>query len=330
MNSPLGSAASGRPLVSVVMPCYNAAPFLAEAVGSALNQTYGHVEVVLVDDGSTDGSAEIGARLATEYPDQVVLAHTSRKGPYPARNQALRLIRGELVAFLDADDWWDATALKSLHAAMAASQADIAYCGWQNVGEGIHSLPHVPPAYEADDLVAHFLRSCPWPIHAALVRRHVVDSLGGFSERRFASMDYDFWLRALATTRRMVRVPEVLAFYRWHGAGQVSAVKWRQVLDALEAQRGFIREHPELVSHLPHDRLQDLTEGQVLRQAYRAVWKRDLASSQHLFRHVARARSFSWRDLPHVASACLPAALYTRLIALRDTSEPGVTETPRQ
>ena len=325
MILPPPGLADAKPLVSVVMPCYNAAPYLAAAIGSALNQTYGHVEVVLVDDGSTDGSIDIAARLADYHPGRLILAHSNRMGPYPARNQALRIIRGELVAFLDADDWWDATALQKLHLAMTTAQAEIAYCGWQNVGEGIHSAPYVPPAYEADDPVAHFLRSCPWPIHAALVRRSVVDRLGVFSERRFASMDYDFWLRALAVTRRIVRVPEVLAFYRWHGAGQVSAVKWRQVLDALEAQHSFIREHPELVAHLPSERLQDLTEGQVLRQAYRAVWKRDLVSSQRLFRHVARARAFKWRDLPHVASACLPATLYARVIALRDSGGPGST-----
>lgn len=307
------------------MPCYNAAPYLEQAVDSALGQTYGQVEVVLVDDGSTDGSVAIGTRLAARYPGRLTLAHTDRVGPYPARNLALRLIRGQLVAFLDADDWWDPAALAKLYDAMASADADIAYCGWQNVGEGIRSDPYVPPAYEVDDPVAHFVRTCPWPIHAALLRRSVVELLGGFSERRFASMDYDFWLRALALTRHMVRVPEVLAFYRWHGAGQVSAVKWRQVLDALDAQRAFISAHPELVAHLPKERVLDLTEGQVLRQAYRAVWNRDLASAQHLFRHVARARSFSWRDIPHVACAILPAPLYARLIAVRDRSDGSMT-----
>jgi len=128
----------------------------------------------------------------------------------------------------------------------------------------------------------------------------------------------------------MVRVPEVLAFYRWHGAGQVSAVKWRQVLDALDAQRSFISAYPDLVAHLPNERVVDVTEGQVLRQAYRAVWKRDLASAQHLFRHASRVRSFSWRDLPHVACAWLPAPVYARLIGLRDRGSGGATESTQR
>ena len=312
-------ANAARPLISVVMPCYNAAPYLAEAVGSALNQTYGNVEVVLVDDGSSDGSEAVAARLAADYPGRFILAHSNRIGPFPARNQALRLIRGELVAFLDADDWWDTSALEKLYTAMTSAQADIAYCGWQNVGEGIHSAPYVPPRYEEEDVVEHFVRTCPWPIHAALVKRGLVERLGGFSERRYSAMDYDFWLRALAATRRMVQVPEVLAFYRWHGQGQVSAVKWRQVLDALTAQNDFILTNPALVAHLAQQRLRDLTEGQVLRQAYRAFWKRDLVSAHKLFRHVGVAGAYRISDLRHVLTAwVLPFPLYCWLVAQID------------
>ena len=320
MNEPeVVQANTANPLISVVMPCYNAAPYLAEAVGSALGQTYGNVEVVLVDDGSTDGSVEVAASLVADYPGRLILAYSNRMGPFPARNQALRLIRGELVAFLDADDWWDATALEKLYTAMTAAQADIAYCGWQNVGEGIHSAPYVPPRYEEEDPAAHFVRTCPWPIHAALVKRGLVERLSGFSERRYSAMDYDFWLRALATTRRMVRVPEVLAFYRWHGQGQVSAVKWRQVLDALSAQKNFIQTNPALVAHLTQEHLLDLTEGQVLRQAYRAFWKRDLVSAHKLFRHTGMASVYKISDLRHVLTAwILPFPVYRWLVAKID------------
>lgn len=300
------------------MPCYNAAPYVAEAVASALSQTYGNVELIVVDDGSDDGSDQILTKLANSYAGRLRLLFTSRLGPYPARNVGLKQARGEMIAFLDADDWWRQDALEKLHAALVEHDADIAYCGWQNMGEGLQTAPHVPPPYEDEDPVAHFVRTCPWPIHGALVKRRIVEKLGGFSERRFASMDYDFWLRALALTRRIKRVPEVLAFYRWHSLGQISAVKWRQVLDALEAQMHFIQQNPELVSHLPPDRLRDLTEGQVLRQAYRAFWKRDLISAQKLFRHVAARGSYHMHDLKHVLTALLPLPLYRGLIQLAD------------
>jgi hypothetical protein len=310
-----------NPLISVVMPCYNCAPYLAEAVGSVLRQTHGNVELILVDDGSTDESPNIEVRLAQEHGPRLCLLHARRVGPYPARNLGLQRARGEFVAFLDADDWWESMALEKLHAALVGANADLAYCGWQNVGEGVTSEPYVPPEYEKNDPVDGFMRGCPWPIHAALVRRSVVERLGGFSERRFSSMDYDFWLRALALTRNIVRVPEILAYYRWHAHGQISAVKWRQVLDALAVQQDFVRANPQLAAHLPQPRLRELTEGQVLKQAYRALWKRDIASAHKLFRHVAVARSFGFKELRHVLSAMLPFPAYRWLVRLADRND---------
>ena len=178
--------------------------------------------------------------------------------------------------------------------------------------------PYVPPAYEESDPVAAFLRACPWPIHAALVRRRSSMPSAVSLRSCFSSMDYDLWLRILGQTRHMVRVPEVMAFYRWHSSGQVSSVKWRQVLDALAAQKCFIRDHQALVSHLAPERIEELTEGQVLRQAYRAVWHRDVASAHRLFRHVGQARAFRSRDVGHVAAAMLPISVYRRLVNLRD------------
>ena len=310
-----------RPLISVIMPCFNAAPYLTEAVNAVMGQTYGSVELIVVDDGSTDGSDAILTRLAEAHPGRIRLLYSSRLGPYPARNLALRQAGGAFIAFLDADDWWLPETLEKLYDALAEGDADLAYCGWQNVGEGLESPPYVPPAYEEEDPVAHFLHGCPWPIHAALVKQQVVVQLGGFSERRFASMDYDFWLRALALTRRIKRVPEVLAFYRWHHLGQVSAVKWRQVLDALDAQQDFIRHNPGLVAHLPAEQLRDLTEGHVLRQAYRAFWKRDLVSARKLFRHAAAKGTYRMRDLRHVVSAFLPMPVYRGLIKLTEREQ---------
>jgi len=303
------------------MPCYNCAPYVSEAVGSALRQSYGNVELILVDDGSTDASPDIEARLAEQHAERLCLLHARRVGPYPARNLGLQRARGEFVAFLDADDWWESMALEKLHAALVGANADLAYCGWQNVGEGVISEPYVPPEYEKNDPVDGFMRGCPWPIHAALLRRSVAERLGGFSERRFSSMDYDFWLRALALTRNIVRVPEVLAYYRWHGPSQISAVKWRQVLDALAVQQDFVQANPQLVAHLPARRLRELTEGQVLKQAYRALWKRDVASAHKLFRHVAVARSFGFKELRHVAGALLPLPAYRWLVRLADRND---------
>ena len=99
------------PLVSVVMPFKDAVEHLAEAVGSVLGQTYEHYELLLVDDGGTDGSREIAATLAAAAPSRVrVLAHPGRvnRGTGPSRALGITSARGALTAFLDADDRWDA------------------------------------------------------------------------------------------------------------------------------------------------------------------------------------------------------------------------------
>lgn len=304
--------------ISVVMPCYNAAATLAGSMRCVLTQTHADTELIVVDDGSVDDSLRIVAGIAEEFPGRVRLLQQDHKGPYPARNLALRAARGDCIAFLDADDTWSPDCLERLRDTLLDADADLAYCGWQNVGPAAANTdPYVPPAYETGDLYAECLRTCPWPIHAALLRREAVAAVGGFSERMFTSMDYDFWLRVLAHTRRIVRVPEVMAFYYWHGR-QISTDRSRQVLDAVQVRRDFIAAHPECIAHLSAARLRELTDGQLLKMAYRAYWNRELATAQRLLREAAAAGVCGWRDLLYVMISRLPLRLFSALVGWRD------------
>lgn len=306
-------------LISVIMPCFNAQTFVEQAVRSALDQDYGDVELIVVNDGSTDASAEILARLAAEYPSRMTVVHQQNQGHVPAKNTGLKHAQGAYVAFLDADDYWSRDCMSKLHGGLHAAQADLAYCGWQNIGEEAPGgEPYLPPMYEAEDTVALFLKDCPWPIHAVLLRRYLLERVGGFSERMFTSMDYDLWLRLLAVTRNIVRVPEILAFYRWHAHGQVSSVKWRQVLEAWQVRRDFVRDYPDLVADIAPDALRELLNGPLLRAGYASYWKRDLISAQHLFRKAALHRCWRLNDAKYVLPSLLPAALYRRLIRFAD------------
>lgn len=305
--------------ISVIMPCYNAASYVREAVECVMSQSYRDVELIVVDDGSSDGSTDILRELATLYAPRICLLSQDRKGPYPARNLALSHANGARVAFLDADDYLALDCLQELSDALDRAHADIAYCGWQNVGDGAPGgEPYIPPDYCAIDTAAEFLRSCPWPIHAALINREAIHAVGGFSERRFSSMDYDLWLRLFAHTQKIVRVPKVLAFYRWHGSGQISKTKWKQVLDALQVRRDFIREYPERISHLSPDRVDDLCDGFLLREAYRAYWQRNLEDAQKLFRHALRQGVWKARDLRYLLPALLPSLIFQGCIRAAD------------
>lgn len=305
--------------ISVVMPCYNAAPYVAEAVASVMGQSHSNVELIVVDDGSTDASVGILEELATTYAGRMHLLFQDRMGPYPARNRGLAHARGGKIAFLDADDWWDHDCLAKLDAALDTHDADIAYCGWQNVGEGTPgSDPYVPPDYRDMDMTAEFLRACPWPIHAALVRRPAIDAVRGFSECRFSAMDYDLWLRLYGHTDNIVRVPEVLAFYRWHGGGQISRNKWKQVLDAVKVRQDFAANYPQRVQHLSGKRLYELTRGSLLKEAYRAYWQRDLDTAQALFRRAFLRGIWQATDLKYLVPSLLPVPLFKSLVRASD------------
>lgn len=302
-------------LISVIMPCYNAENYLREAVDSVFKQTYPSVELIVVDDGSTDGSREILDDLLRLHPDSMTVLFQKNLGPYPARNLALIHAKGEFVAFLDSDDFWHNGCLDKLHQAISCNNVDLAYCGWQNIGKNAPGTqPYIPPQYENNDPIQQFMLGCPWPIHAVLVRREIVRAVGGFSERLFSSMDYDFWLRILAHTRKIIRVPEVLAFYRWHDKGQISSVKWKQVLDAWQVRRDFVNNNRELVAHIPDGFLRELTNQCLADAGYSAYWKRDLASSQILFRQALKAGYWRTKDLKYFLPALLPIKIYQALI----------------
>lgn len=302
-------------LISVVMPCYNAAPFVAEAIASVLQQRYAPLELIVVDDGSTDASAQIVARMAAAHPGRITLLHQINSGPYAARNFALEHAHGNFIAFLDADDYWHPEALAHLHAAMTDTVADVAYCGWQNVGEAAgNTQPYLPPDYVESDAAALFLESCPWPINGVLLRRQLVDQLNGFSERLPTAMDYDLWLRMLATQPTVVRVPEVLAFYRRYPRGDAHIPRWRQVFDAVAVRETFVRRHPEPVAHLGREKRDTLVYGSLLQEAYRCHWRRDTDSSRRLFRRAFLKADWKARDAKYVFASFLPAPLFDALI----------------
>lgn len=130
------SVASLEPLVSVIMPVYNTAPYLKKCINSVLNQTYKNLELICVDDGSTDQSGEILDRFA-EYDARIKVIHTSNMGVSSARNTALRTAAGAYIGFVDSDDYIAPDYYEKLVEALKGNIADIASCGYyfDNAGE---------------------------------------------------------------------------------------------------------------------------------------------------------------------------------------------------
>jgi glycosyltransferase involved in cell wall biosynthesis len=308
-----------RGLISVIMPCYNAAPYLRQAIESVLGQTHRDVELIFVDDGSDDGSLDIAADFAESRAGRMTLLRTNRQGPYPARNVGLSRAKGEFIAFLDADDYWTPDFLEKLLAALLAGDAAVAYCGWQNIGATDRTNePYVPPDYQQGDKLAMLLRAAsPWPIHAALVRRSIVDTLGGFDTSLATCMDYDLWLR-IGAAHPIVRVPEVLAFYRFHTGGQITSKQWRQAENVWLVKKKFVDASPDLVRRFSRSQLRELIDGALLRRGYDCYWRRDLVSARRIFRTSLRAGGWRLRDLKYLLPALLPEGPYLNLVALAE------------
>lgn len=301
-------------LISVVMPCHNAAPYVEEAVGSVLGQSYPHVELIVVDDASTDGSTEILQRLAAGHPERIALVFQNRTGPFAARNRALARASGNYIAFLDADDTWHPDALRLMHAALEADLADVACCGWQQFGVAATDPHIIPPVQDAGEGVGYLMEHGPWPINSALIRRPLIDELRGFSERASTAMDYDLWLRMLARNPKLVSVPEVLALDRRYPKGRSRIPYWRRVFDAVAVRRDFARRHPESVARFTPAHLNELIYTPLLLEAYRCHWRNDTESARRLFRRAFHKADWKAGDLKHLVASLLPAPLYRNLV----------------
>jgi len=199
--------ASGQPLVSIIIANYNYGRFLGEAIQSALDQTYPAVEVLLVDDGSTDDSLEVASR----YPIQVHARN--HDGVSATRNFGAAQSRGEFLLFLDADDRYEPRTVATLLAALRAAPASVAYayCQQQCFGDEDH-------IYASKVFTPKALISGPFVNICSLIRREAFEALGGWDPTwRNGLEDYELWVRMLHHGWHGMLVPEPLHLYRRHG-----------------------------------------------------------------------------------------------------------------
>lgn len=211
------------PRVSVIIPVYNAGPYLEDTLRSVLAQTLPPVEILAIDDGSTDRTALILA--AHQARGVTVLHHPQRinRGMSESRNLGVRHATGEHLAFLDADDRWHPDTLRQLAQAMHTSGAGVAVAHVRAIdpqGQPLYTFPL--PTLPADQTAlrrALFLDNsiqCPSQV---LIRRALFDQVGGFDstwgDRYPGVEDVDLWIRLAAVTP-FALVPEPLVDYRRH------------------------------------------------------------------------------------------------------------------
>ena len=192
---PTPATATHCPRVSVVIPTYNRAWTLGEAIDSALGQTFESFEVLVVDDGSTDGTAKLLGR----YGSAVRVLRQTNQGVSAARNAGIRSARGELIALLDSDDLWRPEKLARQVAYFdALPGALICQCQEIWIRNGVRVNPKQRHRKPAGDIFSRSLELCLVSPSAVMMRRRLLSQVGFFDESLPACEDYDLWLRVSA------------------------------------------------------------------------------------------------------------------------------------
>jgi glycosyltransferase involved in cell wall biosynthesis len=233
-----------RPLVSVVIPVFNGERYLADALDSALLQDYRPVEIIVVDDGSTDRSADIARSYSS-----VRYMYQANAGPAAARNSGISVSRGEFTAFLDSDDMWGETKLSADMELLCSDP----YPGF-TMSRGEFFLDGLSEWPEWVECQRGARGEFPPLQGAIVVRKQIFEQIGTFDPGYLVAEDTDWLFRALDAGIPMAVVPHATVRRRIHtmNASYQQGLARRQLLQAVRTAIRRRREHPSGGSGPPH------------------------------------------------------------------------------
>jgi glycosyltransferase involved in cell wall biosynthesis len=263
---------AGVPLVSVVIPCWNQAHYLGEAIESVLAQRYPRLELVVVDDGSWDNSSEIAAR----YPG-VRRVRQPNRGVAAARNHGLAESEGEYVVFLDADDRLLPRAIEIGVERLAANPEAAFAAGMpRDIGGDGRVVREARQPLVSRDHYLKLLEECfIWSGSSLVYRREPLQAVGGFNEERVAADDYELYLK-LARAFPVVCHEEVVTEYRRHGSNTTrnAGLVLSSQIQVLNGQRRSLRSAEERSARRLGIRNTRAQQGEALVERVANAWRR--------------------------------------------------------
>lgn len=229
-----------NPRVSILMPAYNAAPYLREAVDSIMGQSFQDFELIVLDDASTDGSVSI----LNSYSDSRIVRYTSNKniGLANILNIGIDMARGEYIARMDADDISLPTRLQTeVEYLDSHPKIDLVSCGMQQFGLSGRTMSYK----ESFWLVCYNAFFFSPILHASSMwRKKSFESKNlHYRQERVPSEDYDLWVRALCKGLKLINIPDVLYRYRIHGNQNTTNQDLCRQMDE-EIQKEYWRDFP--------------------------------------------------------------------------------------
>lgn len=306
MPRPASLPRKAEPLVSVIIPCYNVAEFVQDAVNSALDQTYRNLDVVVVDDGSTDHSLQVLQFLERRRNDSRLRVIVQRnRGLSGARNTGLRHAHGELIAFLDADDMWSPDKIARHVALMAADhRIGLSFSESLYLQENGRPTGAVLSTRKLEPTLHDMLRRNHFGNGSSVVaRRQCFELAGAFNEQLSSCEDYEMWCRILwASSYKAVGIPLPLTRYRLrHSSLSFNAARFVEQADrairALQELMPFVPGRVFRMGHAEHYRI--------------AAWKALLAGNdRQAWELLAKAlRLYPWLALRDFRPAVVASAL---------------------
>lgn len=198
-----------NPLVSIICPCYNQAQYLEETIESALKSSYRPVEILIINDGSTDNSEEVAEKLSSEH-EEISVINQSNQGAAKARNCGINSAKGKYILCLDSDDLISKNYLsEGIQILEKAPKVKIAYCEAVKFSEKGQKPWKLKP-YSSNQLARDNMIFV-----SAIFRKSDWEACGGFSEDMlYGREDWEFWIKMLKTGGEVVRLPFVGFYYR--------------------------------------------------------------------------------------------------------------------
>ena len=281
------------PTFSVVIPAWNAAKFITNALDSVAAQTNRDYEIIVVDDGSPDDTAAVVAAWSAAHPQVALnLVRQANRGIGGSRNSGIRHSRGQFVAFLDADDAWQPEKLEAVARFLREKPEVDLVCHheWLDRGNSLRRLSHGPHATYEDLLFGGNTISTS----AVTVRRALVDQLGGFSEdmKLNGVEDYDLWLRLARDHCRIDYLPLILGTYRVHGQGFTANVD-----EHLQHMINVLQSHFDSLGEATryYDRIRKRRAAMFRQAGHAHMLNGDRGRARALFRRSLMERAAEWR-----------------------------------
>lgn len=310
-----------QPKVSVVMPCYNNAAYVRQAVDSVLQQDYPNIELIVVDDGSKDNSLEVLA----SYGERIKVVSQPNQGPAAARNNGIRHATGDYIAFLDSDDLWLPGKLSAQLEFLQTNPDYIAcFCSW-SVWDGNSTSGFNQPTTEQrlelqkdksgwlylpllEDSVIHTI--------SVVIKQQTVTEVGFFNEEFRVGEDHDYWLR-LSRLGKIAKLKTVYALYRANPQSTTNKMHAKNfsllVLQATVAKYGLC--DPE-GNCLPKSIYQQYVAERHFTYGYHSFWAGHRDKAKLSFIGCLKNRKFTINLILYLC-ICMSSFVYKHVIKLK-------------